>query len=95
MLSHYEKSLAPPASPRPAVVPQPMPVRRVVPATPEAEQRRARRLALDKHRTATPTTKQLRRQLESREKSLAREITTTTRELADVRRQLAALPKSC
>jgi hypothetical protein len=89
MSSFYDRMLAHPAGPPLPPEPRP-PIGGTAPATPEAEARRAQRLALDKHRTPEPTPQQARRQLESREKGLLRELQVIERELLRVRQQLTS-----
>lgn len=95
MPSHYDNTqrhLSPsqPAALMSRVTPQPtVPIGGTIPATLEAQARRAHKLALDKHRTPVPSAAQARKQLLSQEKCLLRELQTTEKELARVRQQLA------
>jgi hypothetical protein len=78
----------PPAS---RVTPQPtLPIGGTIPATLEAQARRAHKLALDNHRTPELTPDEAQRQLASQEKCLLRELQTIEKELAVVRQRLAA-----
>ncbi len=91
MSSHYDNLQSHPASPASRVVPQPTPpIGGTIPATLEAQARRAHKLALDKHRTPEPTPDEAQRQLESQEKCLLRELHIIEKELATVRQRLAA-----
>jgi phosphoketolase len=79
----------PPAASR--VTPQPtQPIGGTIPATVEAQARRAHKLALDNHRTPEPTPDEAQRQLASQERSLVRELQTIEKELAVVRQRRAA-----
>jgi hypothetical protein len=89
MLSFYDRLLVRTAGLPPPPEPPPL-VGGTPPATPEAQARRAQRLALTQRRAPTLTPAQARRQLESREKALLRELQALEKELGTVRAQLAA-----
>jgi len=87
-LNEARPPLAPASAPKPAAAP---PALSYYDSIVAASQRRAEKLALEQHTTPTLTKPQQRKQLKSRIAALQRELTPIENELAQVRRQLAAL----
>jgi hypothetical protein len=87
-LNEARPPLAPAPAPKPAATP---PAPSYYDSIVAAGQRRAEKLALDKHTTPTLSLREQRKQLKSRIAALQRELQPIETELATLRRQLLTL----